>query len=117
MSKSKLRQPPASKTEQDFIRGGGNEASGQDSKKASDKAEMKRKPRYAGFYLPPDILTRLERARPELLDITGAAPGDISKSTIVEAALQLALDGLDEKKEDSMLVKKLYAIMSRKENS
>jgi hypothetical protein len=62
----------------------------------------------ATFYLDPTVLERLEEAWHRLRKLTkGVARGKVSKSLIVEVALELALHDLKEQGEASHLASKM----------
>jgi lipopolysaccharide biosynthesis regulator YciM len=62
----------------------------------------------ATFYLDPTVLERLEEAWHRLRKLTkGAERGKVSKSLIVEVALELALQDLEEQGEASHFASKM----------
>lgn len=114
MTKSNLKKPPkvSESKKQDFIQGAEANANKSTNKQTNktisqqdDKSTSKRSKSLTGFYLAPETVMRLEMARLQILSLTGGRKSDVSKSTIVEAALKLVLDDLDQKGVKSELVK------------
>jgi hypothetical protein len=62
----------------------------------------------ATFYLHPEVLERLEESWHQLRKLAkGAERGKVSKSMIVEMALELALQGLEGQGEASQLASRM----------
>jgi hypothetical protein len=61
------------------------------------------------LYLDPELMTRLDRAQLALRAIPGVRRGEITKSAIIGAALELALQSLEKEGEASPLAGKLLS--------
>ncbi|HSH04737.1 MAG TPA: hypothetical protein VLL52_19655 [Anaerolineae bacterium] len=76
----------------------------QDSKPAKQQKEPeKAKPIKVTIYLDPEVADRIDEAQLRLKRITGKRGHDVSKSIIVETALRLAFEDLEEAGEESLL--------------
>ncbi len=61
------------------------------------------------LYLDPELMTRLDRAQLTLRALPGVKRGEITKSAIIGAALELALQVLEKEGEASPLASKLLS--------
>lgn len=73
-------------------------------KEAAPAGESEEKKVKVTYYLAANVVDRLDLAQVKLRPLTGKRGHELSKSAIVEAALRLALEELEELGEDSQLV-------------